>query len=131
MEDHREDLAVIAAGYTHEMEQFLASNPGLPSRFSRTVEFPDYSNDELCEILDRQCVEEGYSLGPGVEQAIREYLGALARGSAFGNAREVRNLIDQAVQRQAVRIVEQGVADLSTLVVEDFALPALSQDATA
>lgn len=116
MEDHRNDLVVIVAGYTEEMGRFLESNAGLASRFTRFLKFPDYSDDELREILRRIAARESYilpeelSLGAsGVLAKRRERL-----GRRFGNAREVRNLWESMLMRQASRLCDTfGEAEIS------------------
>ncbi|WP_131742453.1 AAA family ATPase, partial [Actinomadura roseirufa] len=104
MEEHRGDLVVIVAGYDAEMERFLSFNPGLDSRFPKVLRFPDYSDDELVTIFEFMAAEAGFALAPGVLEALRGLVAAQPRGTSFGNARLVRNLLDAAVSRQARRI---------------------------
>ncbi|GLZ12446.1 hypothetical protein Acsp04_26810 [Actinomadura sp. NBRC 104425] len=104
MEEHRFDLVVIVAGYGSEMERFLASNPGLASRFPKRLHFPDYSVDELLAIFELMADQAGFTLGDGVLGQVRARLAAEPRGASFGNARVVRNLLDAAIARQAQRI---------------------------
>ncbi|GAA1961031.1 AAA family ATPase [Amycolatopsis minnesotensis] len=104
MEEHREDLVVIVAGYAGEMTKFLASNPGLSSRFPSTLHFPDYSDDELVAIFTAMAAKGGLALADGVEDGVRAVLRATARGTSFGNGRYVRNLLDRAIALQADRI---------------------------
>jgi hypothetical protein len=104
MEDHRDDLAVIVAGYPDEMEQFLEANPGLRSRFSRTITFPDYDTDELVEILRRWANARGLVIAHGAEERVRAYLDARREAPGFGNAREVRKLSEAIIARQALRL---------------------------
>ncbi len=106
MEDDRERFVVIVAGYPDEMARFIGSNPGLASRFNETVDFPDYTSDELIAIL-RQMVEKGgYELSDGARKRAREVLSALhdARDRSFGNARTARNLFEDAVLAHADRV---------------------------
>jgi type IV secretory pathway TraG/TraD family ATPase VirD4 len=117
MEDHRDRLVVIAAGYTKEMEKFIASNPGLKSRFKTFIEFPDYSADELAEIFAGMLLEHHMTLSDDAEL---KALAALAeiwahRGAHFGNAREVRNFFDACLERQALRLSSQGRTDAISL----------------
>ncbi|GAA2140885.1 AAA family ATPase [Actinomadura napierensis] len=104
MEEHRADLVVIVAGYDAEMERFLKYNPGLESRFPQILRFPDYSDDELVTIFELMAATAGFTLAAGVPAALRRLVAAQPRGSSFGNARLVRNLLDAAISRQAQRI---------------------------
>lgn len=108
MEDHRDRLVVIVAGYPRLMQDFLRSNPGLRSRFAREITFPDYSADELALITDKMVSEADYTLGEGAEQAINAILKRAVRDEAFGNARYARNLFEQAINRQAMRLSESA-----------------------
>jgi AAA lid domain/ATPase family associated with various cellular activities (AAA) len=105
MEDHRDDLAVIAAGYTEEMREFIEANPGLRSRFTRTVEFPDYSDDELVAIFNQLGKKNRYHPTDSAVEAVRTILADQHRDKGFGNARFIRNLFERAVSNQAGRIV--------------------------
>jgi AAA+ superfamily predicted ATPase len=105
MEDHRDDLAVIAAGYTDEMETFIESNPGLRSRFARTIEFPDYTDDELVQIFCAMGAKDRYQPTADAVVALRARLKSQKRDRGFGNARFVRNVFEQAVTSQATRVV--------------------------
>jgi Holliday junction resolvasome RuvABC ATP-dependent DNA helicase subunit len=106
MEDNREDLVVIAAGYRDRMETFVESNPGLRSRFTRFIDFPDYTPDELTTIFLRLAEDEGYTLDEGVADIIRQRLtDAYDRRTVnFGNGRMVRNLFEQTLTAQANRL---------------------------
>jgi SpoVK/Ycf46/Vps4 family AAA+-type ATPase len=126
MEDDRDHLVVIVAGYPDEMNDFLTSNPGLASRFPETIEFPTYSPQELLEILRRFCEEGAYRMDPGAEQGAAEIITGIwdRRDRSFGNARAVRNLFEDAVAEQANRLVLQGKMDresISLLTAADFA----------
>ncbi len=107
MEDHREDLVVIVAGYRERMETFLESNPGLRSRFTRFIDFPDYLPDELSLIFERMSEEEGYTLAEGALNEVKNTLNREyeARTGNFGNARLVRNLFEKSLTSQANRLV--------------------------
>ena len=123
MEDHREDLVVIVAGYPEEMAGFIASNPGLVSRFPRSINFPDYTDDELVGIFRQLCDDNSYELGAGAEERLRAAFAGQPRGRGFGNGRVARNLFEAAVERQASRIVgtpEPTDADLCTLEAVDL-----------
>jgi hypothetical protein len=123
MEDHRDEVVVIVAGYTEEMRRFLGSNPGLASRFSRHVEFEDYSSDELVEIMRSQAVANGYDFSPDAAGALRTYVGDLPRDRTFGNGRLARQLLETMVTRQARRLggmSSPGVSDMRLLLPEDL-----------
>jgi SpoVK/Ycf46/Vps4 family AAA+-type ATPase len=123
MEDHRADLAVVVAGYPEPMKQFLASNPGLRSRFSKTIEFPDYSSDELVDIFLQQCRASRYEPDAGARAAVRVHFERQARGASFGNGRLARNVFEAAVARQSSRVIELAAPDehdLVTLVAADI-----------
>jgi hypothetical protein len=126
MEDHRDDLAVIAAGYTDEMATFIASNPGLRSRFTHTIVFPDYTDDELVEIFCRMGETNRYLPSEGAVERLRAILTATPRDRGFGNARFVRNLFEEAVANQASRLVdadEPTEEQLTTLIAADLPAP--------
>ncbi|MFF2147858.1 right-handed parallel beta-helix repeat-containing protein [Kitasatospora sp. NPDC058190] len=112
MEDHRDEVVVIVAGYTAEMERFLSANPGVSSRFSRTITFSDYTADELLEIARAQCAEHEYALTEATEGALLEHFARLERGPNFGNGRTARQVFETMVERHAVRVA--ALADPST-----------------
>jgi Cdc6-like AAA superfamily ATPase len=122
MEDHRDDLAVIVAGYPEEMDSFIDSNPGLRSRFPRTINFPDYTTQELLDILMSMASEGGFRFGPGVLQRAGAALDAAPRDRGFGNARLARDLYEHMVRRLAVRIADRAPSDdeLVTFTEADF-----------
>src|SRR5262245_43938024 len=115
MEDYRHRLVVIVAGYPRLMHRFLQSNPGLRSRFSREITFPDYSNDELVAITQTLAGEYEYTLDDGAREALRNILAGAARGEGFGNARFSRTLFEQALNAQALRLARVEGADLAEL----------------
>ena len=122
MEDHRDDVVVIAAGYSDEMRRFLSTNPGLASRFSRTIEFPDYSVEELVTIVEQQCAAHGYELDDPGRVALTYHFGAMTRDATFGNGREARRTFEGMVDRQAVRLTrgpDSDPVDLLRLTAED------------
>ena len=128
MEDHRDDLIVIAAGYSGLMEKFIHSNPGLESRFNKYFYFEDYDGAQLFTILQSMCVKNGYVLTPEGEALARRELMALYedRDENFGNARDVRNLFEQAVARQSDRVARLEAPtreQLMELRPEDLAEP--------
>ncbi|MFD8785738.1 right-handed parallel beta-helix repeat-containing protein [Kitasatospora sp. NPDC059599] len=123
MEDHRDEVVVIVAGYTAEMERFLSANPGVSSRFSRTISFPDYTADELLEIARAQCAEHEYALSEEAEQALLGHFGRLDRGPNFGNGRTARQVFETMVERHAVRIAhltDPSTEELQLLVPADL-----------
>ena len=122
MEDDRGRLIVILAGYTNEMKAFIDSNPGLQSRFSRHVEFPDYSADELAQIFLRSVEKNQYVCNQDVRNSISTImeLAVAKKDRNFGNARYVRNLFENAIQRQAVRL--STVAPLTTQMLTELTL---------
>ena len=108
MEDHRDDLVVIVAGYIELMEEFVHSNPGLESRFNRFLDFPDYTVEEMLAIFDMRCGKSGYALSPDARELLRGLLALLSLDAkGFGNARGVRNLFERAVSAQANRLARQ------------------------
>jgi stage V sporulation protein K len=129
MEDERSRLVVIVAGYPRLMRQFLASNPGLRSRFSREIVFPDYTTDELFAITTKFAVDHEYRLGEGTERTLRTIFDTAARGEGFGNARFARTIFEQALNTHALRLAETArgeptTEELMILTPEDFAAAA-------
>ncbi|MFD8114050.1 right-handed parallel beta-helix repeat-containing protein [Streptomyces microflavus] len=123
MEDHRDAVVVIVAGYTHEMERFLTVNPGVASRFSRTITFHDYLPEELLRIVEQQAEEHEYSLAGGTGEALLKYFTALPKGPAFGNGRTARQTFESMVERHAGRVAqlaETSTDDLTLLYPEDL-----------
>ncbi|NLC32649.1 MAG: AAA family ATPase [Clostridiales bacterium] len=105
MEDHRDDLIVIVAGYIELMDEFVHSNPGLESRFNRFIHFPDYTVDELMDIFYLRCEKSAYVLAEGAKERLREIIKHESQNKiGFGNARGVRNLFEKSVSRQANRL---------------------------
>ena len=126
MEDHRDRLVVIVAGYPELMERFLGSNPGLRSRFAREIEFPDYTTAELIEILVSMVSEADYRLDDDGRATAEKIFGRVERHRGFGNARFARTLFEQAINRQAMRLAgdgrveDLGEADVSIISSEDL-----------
>ncbi|MGI8794087.1 MAG: AAA family ATPase [Acidimicrobiales bacterium] len=106
IEDHRDEIVVIAAGYPAEMHTFTESNPGLRSRFPKTIFFPDYTTGELVAIFDSLCRKTSYTLTSDAREALRDHLDGQARDKGFGNGRLVRNIFEAALAHQATRVVE-------------------------
>ena len=126
MENHREDVLVIFAGYSDRMREFIERNEGLRSRVVFHVEFPDYDEEELTEILKRMATEKGLRLSRGCAEKCRDLFRAARRQKDFGNGRFVRNLLEDAMLRQAERLTAEGKAReitkrmAQTLCAEDF-----------
>jgi Cdc6-like AAA superfamily ATPase len=123
MEDHRDAVVVIVAGYTAEMEHFLSVNPGVASRFSRTITFSDYGPDELLRIVEQQAEEHEYRLAPGAPEALLTYFTAIPKGAAFGNGRTARQTFEAMVERHASRVAQladPSTDDLTLLYAEDL-----------
>ncbi|GAA1988713.1 right-handed parallel beta-helix repeat-containing protein [Kitasatospora viridis] len=117
MEDHRDDLVVIVAGYSAEITDFLASNPGLASRFSRTVEFRNYSVDELTTIVERAATGHGYRLADGTREALAHHFERMPKGADFGNGRAARKVFEEMVDRQASRLAQLDSFDNDALAL--------------
>jgi SpoVK/Ycf46/Vps4 family AAA+-type ATPase len=125
MEDHREDLSIIVAGYSEEMAEFVGSNPGLRSRFKTYIDFPDYSPEELLQIFEKFAREAGIALSEGVREKTQRVLAEAVEREAFGNARFVRSLFEQAYARMAARAALDGrvsVSELRAITPEDVVL---------
>jgi probable Rubsico expression protein CbbX len=106
MENQREDLVVILAGYKEPMDKFYESNPGLSSRIANHIDFPDYSVDELLQIAKLMLQDQQYQLTPDAEVALTEYIKRRKQRPLFANARSVKNALDRARMRQANRIFD-------------------------
>ncbi|MCK8827961.1 hypothetical protein MWH25_09440 [Natroniella acetigena] len=125
MEDEKDNLIVILAGYPKEMDYFLQTNPGLKSRFPIQAEFEDYSLEELIKIAKLMAQEREYSLSSSAKAKLYQHLAEIRRNAGVeeGNARTVRNLIERGIRKQALRLVEQkGITkeDLITLTRDDL-----------
>ncbi len=122
MEDDRDRLVVILAGYTKDMKQFIDSNPGLQSRFNRYIEFPDYTADELMQIFELNLKKYDYHFGEGAKAKLQQYLDkAIANKDAnFGNGRFVRNLFEKVLQQQANRLA--SVSNLTTKQLSEITI---------
>ncbi|WP_432958200.1 AAA family ATPase [Micromonospora haikouensis] len=123
MEDHRDEVVVIVAGYSAQMRTFLAANPGLASRFSKTVEFESYSTPELVQIVERLCSSHHYALEYDTRLALETLFEAMPRTGSFGNARVARQTFEEMVSRQAFRLSASGAAsgvELAQLLPQDL-----------
>ena len=134
MEDHRDDLVVIVAGYDGLMDEFIHSNPGLESRFNRFLHFADYTEEELLAIFRMQCEKGCYILAPEAEAPLRSLLERrMADAASFGNARGVRNLFEQILVRQAGRLAGQAAVtreDLTRITAADVEAVGQSREET-
>ena len=125
MEDYRDRLVVIIAGYKDEMQRFIDSNPGLQSRFNRYIDFPDYSGMELADIFKMYMKKNQYTLAPDAEEYLREQFeyAVAHKDRNFGNARYARNVFEKTIQQQANRLAGMTNLDkseLTELTVEDL-----------
>ncbi|MFI0793791.1 AAA family ATPase [Micromonospora rubida] len=130
MEDHRDEVVVVVAGYTPNMRTFLAANPGLESRFSRTIQFDSYSDDELATIVDRLCRAHHYVLEYETRQALARHFSEQPRSETFGNARLARQVFEDMLGRQAYRLSHNPQApdiELARLLPEDLGESAAEQ----
>jgi SpoVK/Ycf46/Vps4 family AAA+-type ATPase len=136
IENHRENLVVILAGYTDEMEKFLESNPGLSSRFPLNITFPDYTAEQLAQMTDLIAKSKGFVVSKEVTTALVSYYEKkqIPGKNDSGNGRLVRNTVESAIRNQAVRIVEQPelpAEELNRLTLEDFKLAPAEKKETA
>ena len=125
MENQRDDLVVILAGYKNRMDTFFQSNPGLSSRIAHHLAFPDYSAPELLQICDRMLTVQNYTLSPDAHEAMSRYIALRVQQPHFANARSVRNALDRARLRQASRLFADRDRtltreDLTTLEATDI-----------
>ncbi|MFZ6003835.1 MAG: AAA family ATPase [Actinomycetota bacterium] len=126
IEDRRDRIVVIMAGYPDEMDELIVSNPGLRSRFPKVIHFPDYTTDELLAIIDSLGQRGGYSLDAGARARARIWLDSVPRDKGFGNGRTARNLFEHAVAMHATRLasVDQPTdMELTVLVADDVPPP--------
>ena len=126
MENNREDLVVILAGYADRMDQFFTSNPGFRSRIAHHIDFPDYANEELLSISENMLARQNYHFAADAKTVMASYIEARRQQPHFANARSIRNALDRARLRQANRlfISAKGPLDaeaLSTIAAEDIA----------
>ena len=120
MEDNRDRLIVIAAGYPDEMRRFIGANPGLASRFTKTINFPSYEASELASILQVMAKQQGYLLPEGFEPKFKNWVDAERNSSDWGNARSIRTLLEKAREAHAVRSYSDPAADVSKLELADL-----------
>jgi stage V sporulation protein K len=120
MEDHRDRIMVIVAGYPNEMRRFIDTNPGLAGRFTKTIDFPRYSADDLCEIFRLMAARQHFTLPDGFAARIKPWITERSRAEDWANAREMRTLLEKAREAQAMRISVDAGADLSRLEIVDL-----------
>jgi probable Rubsico expression protein CbbX len=125
MENHRDDLVVILAGYKDRMDTFFKSNPGMSSRIAHHIDFPDYGEGELMQIADKMLAGQHYQFGAGAREAFEQYIARRMQQPHFANARSVRNALDRARLRAASRLFtvrDRALteSDLTTLAPEDI-----------
>jgi SpoVK/Ycf46/Vps4 family AAA+-type ATPase len=119
MEDNRDRIIVIVAGYRNEMRRFIDTNPGLSSRFSKTVDFPSYNTDELCEIFRRMAERQQFALPGGFDAKLRPWIEGRSKAEDWANAREMRTLLEKTREAQALRVASDPSADISVVTIED------------
>jgi Holliday junction resolvasome RuvABC ATP-dependent DNA helicase subunit len=123
MEDHRDEVVVIAAGYPGDMERFIDSNPGLASRFTRTLTFEDYFSEELVSIVEQHAEQHDYRLTEETRERLLDYFEGYPRGDRFGNGRTARQVFQRMTEQQAQRVAElaaPGKRDLTEMLPEDL-----------
>ena len=128
MEDNRDRIVVIVAGYRNEMRRFIDSNPGLASRFSKTIDFPSYTTAELCEIFKRMATRQQFNLPEGFEARLKPWIESRAKAEDWANAREMRTLLERSREAQAMRVASDPSADISVVTIQDIVLATGQQD---
>ncbi|MGD0851102.1 AAA family ATPase [Bradyrhizobium sp.] len=122
MEDNRDRIIVIVAGYRNEMRRFIDSNPGLGSRFSKTIDFPSYDSSELAEIFRRMAARQQFALPDGVEARLKPWIESRSKAADWANGREMRTLLEKTREAQALRVAGDPAADISLVTIEDVIL---------
>jgi SpoVK/Ycf46/Vps4 family AAA+-type ATPase len=124
IEDNRENLIVILAGYSIEMQQFLTSNSGLKSRFPNVINFPNYTGEELLQISRSIAKSKGYTIDAEADEELTRFFDGVqaTRAADAGNGRLARNMVEEAILNQSKRLVAEPDAELSTLLLKDFEL---------
>ncbi|MCO6365070.1 CbbX protein [Paracoccus sp. 08] len=123
MENNRDDLVVILAGYDDRMDRFFASNPGFRSRIAHHIEFPDYSDDELLHICEGMLARQNYRLDDAARTAMGQYIAARRTQPHFANARSIRNALDRARLRQANRLFTEAQGPLDAAALSTLSAP--------
>ncbi len=132
MEDNRDDLIVVVAGYTEKMENFLSSNPGLRSRFNRFLNFDDYNPSQLVQIFELFCAKAGFQLSEMAEQKVEVLFSSMyeKRDDTFGNGRLARNIFEMTINNQANRIITLPDIDERTLsLIDENDIPVITESA--
>jgi SpoVK/Ycf46/Vps4 family AAA+-type ATPase len=122
MEDNRDRIVVIVAGYRNQMRRFIDSNPGLSSRFSKTIDFPSYNAAELCEIFNRMAARQQFNLPEGFEVKLKPWIEGRSKAEDWANAREIRTLLEKTREAQALRLAKDPSADISRVTLDDIVL---------
>ena len=133
VEDRRDRIIVIMAGYPDEMDLLVSANPGLRSRFPKSIHFPDYTTEEIIDIFRMRCDHGGYRPTEDAIEAVRTHVDAVPRDKGFGNGRLARNILEAAIARQASRVVaidDPSDDELTVLVASDIPAYETSQDET-
>src|SRR6201987_3233854 len=120
MEDNRDRIMVIVAGYPNEMRRFIDTNPGLAGRFTKTIDFPRYNGDDLCEILRRMAAKQHFTPPDNFPNRIKAWIAERSRAEDWANAREMRTLLEKAREAQPMRIATNPSADLSRIEIADM-----------
>ena len=123
MDDNRDRMVVILAGYSNDIDNFLMKNAGLKSRFANIIEFPDYSTDELIDIAEKQYNSKGYVIADDAKYVLRDLFESAKQNSQFGNGRFVRNVFEKSVNNQALRLsmdMDLTKEELITITAEDI-----------
>src|SRR6202008_2060060 len=128
MEDNRDRIIVIVAGYRNEMRRFIDSNPGLASRFSKTIDFPPYNAVDLTEIFKRMAVRQQFNLPEGFEAKLKPWIESRSKAEDWANAREMRTLLERSRERRAMRVASDAWADISVVTIQDIVLATGQQD---
>jgi len=119
MEDHRNEICIILAGYTNEMKELIKQNPGFESRIQFTIDFPDYSKDELYDIFEGLCKSENYKLSKGCKEVLMTNFTKALRKDDFGNGRYARNLFEKIKFEQADRVIRTNSKSINNIIISD------------
>lgn len=123
MENNRDDLVVIMAGYADRMDRFYSANPGFRSRIAHHIDFPDYENDELLKIATSMLQKQNYEFDEDAEKAMAEYISKRREQPHFANARSIRNALDRARLRQANRLFTESKGPLDAKALSTVSAP--------